>query len=583
MNATQASLRVGLDGVLAGSVRHLRLTHATAEDREIIYRLRHEIYAMELGQHSGNPDGRLTDRLDDFNHYLVAWQDEGLAGFVSITPPGRGYSVDKYFSRDRMPFPLDDSTFEVRLLTVRVERRRREIAPLLMYASLRYVESRGGQRVVAIGRQEVTGFYRACGLASTGQWAQSGRVNYELLHATVEQLRTVLGSFQPVLDRLEQRVDWQLDLPFRRPAECFHGGSFFKAVGERFDRLDRAAGIINADVLDAWFPPAPGVLTTLRDHLPWLLRSSPPVDGAGLRETISEVRGVPGTSVLIGAGSSDLIFLALRHWLNRDSRVLILDPTYGEYAHLLEKVIGCRVDRFVLKREEAYDVSTDALRTRLALGYDLVVLVNPNSPTGRHLPRPEMEDMIRQAPARTRFWIDETYVDYAGPDQSLERFAAASTNVCVCKSMSKVYALSGVRAAYLVAPAHWVESLRAISPPWAVSLPGQVAAVRALEDPSYYEARWRETHALRKSLSDDLRSLGLHVISSVTSFLLVHLPADGVDTPTLLRRCETAGLFMRSVSNMGHGLGDRAFRVAVKDAATNRRMIDIIRRAILPS
>jgi histidinol-phosphate/aromatic aminotransferase/cobyric acid decarboxylase-like protein len=84
-------------------------------------------------------------------------------------------------------------------------------------------------------------------------------------------------------------------------------------------------------------------------------------------------------------------------------------------------------------------------------------------------------------------------------------------------------------------------------------------------------------------LSDDLRSLGLHVISSVTSFLLVHLPADGVDTPTLLRRCETAGLFMRSVSNMGHGLGDRAFRVAVKDAATNRRMIDIIRRAILPS
>ena len=118
-------------------------------------------------------------------------------------------------------------------------------------------------------------------------------------------------------------------------------------------------------------------------------------------------------------------------------------------------------------------------------GYDLVVLVNPNSPTGQHIPRAKLANALRRAPAHTRVWVDETYVEYAGPGQSLEHFAAASENVLVCKSMSKVYGLSGARVAYLCAGPHQLEALRAITPPWVVSLPAQVAAVRALQNPDY--------------------------------------------------------------------------------------------------
>ena len=65
--------------------------------------------------------------------------------------------------------------------------------------------------------------------------------------------------------------------------------------------------MIGGDVIDAWFPPAPGVLDALRDDLPWLLRTSPPADCRGLVETIAAVRGVEPAQVLPGAGSSDLI------------------------------------------------------------------------------------------------------------------------------------------------------------------------------------------------------------------------------------------------------------------------------------
>ena len=557
------------------------LATATAADREAIYRARHEVYGRELGQHAPNTSARLRDALDDTNVYLVAKVAGELAAFISITPPGaRAYSIDKYFERAALPFAVDEGLYEVRLLTVLKPHRGRELATLLMYAALRWVEAHGGTHIAAIGRREVLELYLKAGLHAMGRQAASGAVTYELLHATVVELRERAGQLEGVFGRLEEKTDWRLLFPFRKPASCFHGGAFFSAIGERFDQLERSRDIINADVLDAWFPPAPGVLDALHEHLPWLLRTSPPTSCEGLIETIAHARGVRPSNILPGAGSSDLIFRALRHWLTPQSHALILDPTYGEYAHVLERVIGCTVDRLTLTRDTGYAVDLARLEAAFADDYDLIVLVNPNSPTGRHLPRRELAPLLRRVPERTRIWIDETYVEYAGPGQSLEAFAAASENVIVCKSMSKVYALSGARAAYLCAGPHQLEALRAITPPWVVSLPAQVAAVRALQDPDYYAARYRETAALREELASGLKSLGWEVLPGIANFLLCHLPEQSPPAAEWVRRCRVHGLFMRDAALMGSGLGSRAVRLAVKDAATNAQMLQIIREMV---
>ncbi len=557
------------------------LAAATAADREVIYRVRHEVYARELGQHTAIPAARLRDALDDANVYLVAKVAGELAAFISITPPGvRAYSIDKYFDRATLPFAVDEGLHEVRLLTVLKPHRGRELAMLLMYAALRWVEAHGGTHIAAIGRREVLDLYLKGGLHAMGRQTTSGAVTYELLHATVPELRERAGQLGGVFGRLEEKTDWRLLFPFRKPASCFHGGAFFSAIGETFEHLERSRDIINADVLDAWFPPAPGVLAALHEHLPWLLRTSPPTACAGLMETIAHARGVRPANILPGAGSSDLIFRALRHWLTPPSHALILDPTYGEYAHVLERVIGCTVDRLTLSRENGYAVDLARLEAAFADDYDLIVLVNPNSPTGRHLPRRELEPLLRRAPERTRIWIDETYVEYAGPGESIEAFAAASENVVVCKSMSKVYALSGARAAYLCAGPHQLEALRAITPPWVVSLPAQVAAVRALQDPDYYAARYRETAALRDELAVGLKSLGWEVLPGIANFLLCHLPEQSAPAAEVVRRCRERGLFIRDAALMGSGLGLRAVRLAVKDAATNTRMLQILRQAV---
>jgi histidinol-phosphate/aromatic aminotransferase/cobyric acid decarboxylase-like protein len=548
-------------------------------DRPAIYRHRHAVYASELGQHSENAQAKLSDALDGHNLYIVALLGGEIAGFVSITPPGgHAYSVDKYFARADMPFPFDDDLFEVRLLTV-VSRFRGgqlggELSGLLLYAAFRWVERQGGTRVVAIGRREVLGLYRRVGLRPLGRVIQSGAVTYELLSASMVELLERLRHYAIALRQLEPRVDWRMGMPFPVAAGCFHGGASFEAIGDEFDHLERDDAVINADVLDAWYPPSPRVVAALRDRLPWLLRTSPPTHAEGLTRVIARERGVGPESILVGAGSSALIFLALRHWLTAKSRVVLLDPTYGEYAHVLERLIRCRVDRLTLSREAGYALEPSRLAEALAGRPDWVILVNPNSPTGHHLPRPVLADVLSGCPRETRVWVDETYVEFAGAGQSLEHLAATSRNVIVCKSMSKVYALSGARVGYLCGPADLIEELRPSVPPYAVGLPAQVAAVEAIRDPDYYAGRVAETHILRAELIAGLADLGMkEVIPGVANFVLLHLPDDGPDAATVATRCRLEGLYLRDAGGMGSGLGRRAIRLAVKDRDTNRRML----------
>jgi histidinol-phosphate/aromatic aminotransferase/cobyric acid decarboxylase-like protein len=152
--------------------------------------------------------------------------------------------------------------------------------------------------------------------------------------------------------------------------------------------------------------------------------------------------------------------------------------------------------------------------------------------------------------------------------------------VIVCKSMSKAYALSGVRAAYLCGPRQLIRSLRFLLPPWAVSLPGQIAAVKALASPDYYQRRWTETAQLRDELSRELRSLGLEVVDGTANFLLCHLPPDESDAARVVDECRVRGVFLRDFTGLSAQLDRHALRVAVKDARDNDKIVKTLRLAI---
>ena len=112
------------------------------------------------------------DNLDEFNVYVAAMEGGRVIGFVSVTPPmnrpydvaGTAYSIDKYVAREELPFPFDDGLYEVRILTMDKSARGGLVGPTLMFAAFRWIEERGGTRIMVIGRLEVAHMYERTGL-----------------------------------------------------------------------------------------------------------------------------------------------------------------------------------------------------------------------------------------------------------------------------------------------------------------------------------------------------------------------------------------------------------------------------------
>ncbi|MFJ9176007.1 aminotransferase class I/II-fold pyridoxal phosphate-dependent enzyme [Streptomyces sp. NPDC102360] len=566
--------------------RHLQLRTATPEDLEWIHELRHRVYAQELGQHAPNTEGRLRDGLDGDNVYLVAACGDDRIGFVSLTPPWAGrFGLDKYLTRAELPLLDDPDAFEVRILTVEPRWRSTAAALLLMYAALRWITERGGRRIVAMGRSDLLDMYRAAGLRPAGRTVHSGAVAFEVLSGEVRELvRAAATRHHRLLDRLRATVDWHLDVPFAPRAEgCEHGGDSFTAIGTDFRTLHRRQHIVPADVLDAWFPPAPGVRAALTEDPGWLSRTSPPAAAEGLLAQLAESRGLPLETLAVGAGSSDLIFRAFGQWLTPRSRVLLMDPGYGEYAHVVEEVIGCRADRFRLRREDGWRIDTDRLAETVRSGrHDLVVVVNPNNPTGAHLPAADLRRAIDATPHRTRWWIDEAYIGYVDPGESLAPLAATDPRVVVCGSLSKLYALSGARAAHLVATPDTAAQLRRWTPPWAIGLPGQLAAVAALREPAYYTDHWLRTHALRSRLATELAELGegVTVEEGVANFLNLTLPHGGPSAARLVAECRRHDVYLRDLSPLSSAYEGRTVRIAVRDTDENARIVAACQAAL---
>jgi histidinol-phosphate/aromatic aminotransferase/cobyric acid decarboxylase-like protein len=362
---------------------------------------------------------------------------------------------------------------------------------------------------------------------------------------------------------------------------CFHGGAFWGAIGEGFADLSRREAVVNADVLDAWFPPAPEVLAALAEDPGWQARTSPPTYAEGLVAALAAQTGIDPGRILAGGGSSALVFLAFRTWLKPGSKVLVLDPSYGEYAHVAE-VAGASVHRFSLTAP-LFELSLEQWVATVKEGkYDLVVMVNPNNPTGQHVPAQDLAAAIQALPPTTKVWVDEAYAPYA-PASSLDLASLDLRNLFVVRSMSKAFALSGLRVAYLVGPAEEIAKLRDWTPPWAVSLPAQIAAVAALSSLDYYEARYEETAFRRRRLANRLREREFGVENGVGNWVLARMPADAPTAQEVVREWATQRVFVRDAGRTSPLLGDRYVRVAVRPDPEAEKIFKLLRlRSLTP-
>lgn len=358
----------------------------------------------------------------------------------------------------------------------------------------------------------------------------------------------------------------------------FHGGIFWEKLNYDFGRISELGHtIIPADVIDAWYPPAPAVSRVLRENLEHIIHTCPPARPQSLIKTISQTREVPERLISCGTGSSQLIFLLLETLLTRKDLAMIIDPMYGEYLHVLENVVGCKIVSHILKAKNNFQISLNQIiKDVIQHKPKVIVIVNPNSPAGTYLSRAQVQELIAATPNKTMIVIDETYIEYVGKHESCETLVDQHPNLCILKSMSKVYALSGLRVGYLIANANITKRLISRIPPWSVSLPGQIAAIAALSNWKYYAEKIEKTHKLEALLFRELAKLpGLIPFPSVTNFILCQLRK--ITASQLIEKLRDKGVYIRNCDSMSKQFHNHFVRITVLDQESNNKVLHAIK------
>jgi histidinol-phosphate aminotransferase len=310
----------------------------------------------------------------------------------------------------------------------------------------------------------------------------------------------------------------------------------------------RALGVDPAEVLDFSANVAPGgASAAVRAAVCGADFSTyPDRDAKPLAEMIARRHCVHPSCVVIGNGSTELIRLVAQIWLTPSDVALSLGPAFGEYevatrlarAHMAEHRLVCGDGGFV------YD-HRSFRREVERLSPQLCWLCSPNNPTGVSIPPACIEELVVDFPG-TLFVLDEAYCDLL-PGSQWTQSVLDRGNLVVLRSMTKTWALAGLRLGYALAHGATAGVLNRAKPPWNVNVCAQSAGIAALREPSGRTRVLDEQREGRDYLMCGLAALGWKVLASDAGFFLVRVGQASEMRGKLLR----LGCLVRDCSSFG--------------------------------
>ena len=239
-----------------------------------------------------------------------------------------------------------------------------------------------------------------------------------------------------------------------------------------------------------------------------------------LRDAIAERHGVAREMVCVGNGGDEVLFNLLFAFGGPGRTVVTCPPDFAEYANF-GAMCECEM-RSVQRDPEDFSIDADAL-VAAARDAALVILTSPNNPTGDLLDRTLVELLLAETDALVL--VDEAYVEFAPEGSSVVDLVASRPRLMVLRTLSKAFALAGLRVGYLVADPAVVDALGAIRQIYSVDVLAQSVALAALDARDALSPVIADIVAERERLSAGLASLsGVRVWPSSANFVLVRVP-----------------------------------------------------------
>ncbi len=359
-----------------------------------------------------------------------------------------------------------------------------------------------------------------------------------------------------------------------------HGGNIYKLAEElgipESKLVDFSASINPLGISDK-------VKGVINKELNGLVNYPDP-DTKILRGKLSQRLDVPAETIICGNGSTELIYLVPRAL--KPAKVLIPAPTFSEYERACRLSSELRVMSYELKKEDNFEINPDEfisairgaqlsvcinskLKTQNSKhSCDMAFLCNPNNPTGHLIKK---NDVLRVAEAardmKCVLVVDEAFIDFR-PGESVIGHVQDNPYLIVLRSMTKFYALTGLRIGYGVFHPGLISKIKAFKEPWTVNNLAQKAAIAALYDSEYADKTQRLIKNERGFLEENFNKLGIKYFSSYANFYLLRI----MNGSHIVQKLSEKGILVRDCSNF-MGLDSTYIRVAVRSRKHNRMLL----------
>jgi threonine-phosphate decarboxylase len=291
----------------------------------------------------------------------------------------------------------------------------------------------------------------------------------------------------------------------------------------------------------------------------------PDPDASELRQVIARRHNIDHESIICGNGSTELIYLipaALK-----PGKVLVTAPAFSEY----EKACGlndkCQITNIKLKEENGFKIIASEFIEAMH-GCDMAFLCNPNNPTGDLLSK---EEVIRISEAardlNCTLVVDEAFIDFCPADSVIEQ-VRGNPHLIVLRSMTKFYAITGLRAGYGVFHPEIIRRITEFKEPWTMNTLAQKAAMAAIDDRDYAERTMDLINNEKTFIENGLRDIGIEFLPSAVNFYLLRTG----NSDRVCQGMKEKGMIVRDCSNF-RGLDDSYIRVAVMSRRENEKLI----------
>jgi histidinol-phosphate aminotransferase len=327
-----------------------------------------------------------------------------------------------------------------------------------------------------------------------------------------------------------------------------------------------AGGIAQLASNESPTPPHPKVVEAIAAAAGAMNRYPDP-DATLLRRRIAERYDTDPARVAVGNGSCEILLAAAEALCEPGAEILYAWPAFSMYPYL-PALTGAREVRVPLATGDVHDL--DAMAAEVTAATQLLIVCNPNNPTGTHVPAAEVAEFCAGLPAHVTVILDEAYVEFQTHDDvdATVDLLAELPNLVVLRTFSKCYGLAGLRVGYALGSPKFRAAIDAVRQPFSVNALAQAAGAEAILHQDDVSKRVESTIAERLRVEEGLRELGLVTAETHANFSWIDL-GDAKEAEIV------AGLAERQIAvRPGTPLGDPGhIRVSYGTAAENGRFL----------